>query len=295
MGVCFAAHPLYHDRRMNSICYKFMFAICLVLTLAHWGSAQESIRIRLKAPENDGQQALDDHFDSFRSQINERLAELAGDVQSVCDLDNQQLKEVTDNIIVAAETIIAAHEKTVTVNIGTYRMRIGFVLDKAGNVIPGKTEERKRNYTYFTLRTLPEASIVNSEPVAKAILDSLSEQQKPKWEVAAETRKNFLRTSAVDLFVARVDIALLLSDEQRTQLREAILGHELADALADDLRFYELNRNRHKIRTGPRPNKKYTSLVINIFDDGQLSEWKRIFEFELARLQNPARGAVRLR
>lgn len=272
-----------------------MFAICLALTLAPWGSAQESIRIRLKTPENDGQQALDEHFDSFRARINEQLAELAEDVQAVCDLDEQQLKKVTDDITAAGETIIASHEKSATVSMGIYRKRIGFVLDEDGNVIPGKIEEKKRNYTYFSLRTLPEASVVHSEQVAKAILDSLSEQQKPKWEVAAAARKNFLRTSAVDLFVTRVDTALLLSDEQRTQLREAILGHELADALADDLRFYELNRNRHKIRTGPRPNKKYTSLVINIFDDGQLSEWKRIFEFELARLQNPARGAVRLR
>ena len=129
--------------------------------------------------------------------------------------------------------------------------------------------------------------------MAKAILDSLSEQQKPKWEVAAETRKNFLRTSAVDLFVARVDIALLLSDEQRTQLREAILGHELADALANDLKYYELNRSRRKVRTSPRPNKKYTSLVINILDEGQLSEWERIFEFELSRLQKQARALIR--
>ena len=278
---------------MNSIFYKFIFAICLALTLTHWGSAQESIRIRLKAPEDDGQQALDEHFDSFRARINERVAEIAGDVQSVCDLDDQQTKGLTDDIVAAAETIIASHEKSVTVSMGTYRERIGFVLDEDKNVIPGKIVEKKRDYTYYSLRTLPEASIVNSEPVAKAILDSLSEQQKPKWEVAAETRKNFLRTSAVDLFVARVDIALLLSDEQRTQLREAILGHELADALANDLKYYELNRSRRKVRTSPRPNKKYTPLVINILDEGQLSEWERIFEFELSRLQKQARALIR--
>ena len=280
---------------MSSILAKFFSAAFVALAFAQCGMAQDSIRIRLEAPGNDGLKELEDYYDSVRLQILEEVTGLVQEVQFVCELDEQQANKLVEEISVATNAAIASEQQEKVRSLGRFQTRIGFVLDEAGNVIPDKLEKRSRNYTYFTLRTQLNSSFANSDQVAEVISNSLAEEQRLKWKAAVAERVNFLRSSAVDMFISRVDIALLLDADQITRLREAILGHELSDALADDMRYAEGNRLVRKSRYGSKPETKYTALVSEIFDEAQLESWKKKFEPELARLKKPRNSQERIR
>ena len=283
------------EKQMSSIPAKFVLAALLALAFAQFCTAQNHTRIRLKAPETDGREALEEYFVSYSERIHSEVTDLARDVRTVCELNEQQMDKLVETVNAAADLLIAAEYETNVNSLGTYQTRIGFVLDENGDVNPDKFEKLPRNMTYFTLRTRSETSITNSDEVAEVVSDFLTDQQRLKWDEAMTERENFLRTSAVDMFVGRVDIALIMDEEQNAQLREAILGSELADALAEDLKFSELNRQVRRQRLGARHETKYTDLVRTIFDEEQLIEWKRLFEPELAGLKQPRKSPTRTR
>jgi len=266
---------------------KLVFAVCITAVFTCSSLGQQRIMISIAAPENDGQEAFDEHFDLLQSRVLARLDAAVEEVRVACDLNEEEQAELNTAVVTAAKTVIQNNRTEKELDLRKQQKRAGFVVDENGDIVEGEIEKRARNRLQVSFRSLSELAVERSSAIKRAINDSLTEEQKQKWQIAVTERESFLRNSAVDLFVSRVDFALLLSEEQRTQLSQAILNHELADALADDIRYGELTPTRSGSRYKAIQEPKFVDLVGEILDEDQLRGWKAVFEPELAMLKRP--------
>lgn len=267
---------------------KLAFTICLTLFFTHHCNGQFQTRIQLDANKGiDGRAALDEYFDGIQTRSQARLAIVIEKVRVECQLDDDQVQELTETLDLISEKIVYSEKMDQLITLRRHQQRVGFVLDENGDVIQGEVKNQTRKQAEIGIKTISEIAIEKSEVVQRTISDSLTPAQNEKWDAFVTKQADSMRTSAVDLFISRMDLLLILNDEQRTQLREAFLNDEFADALADDSRFAELNRTHTVARVGNRQEEKYTHLVSDILEEGQLKEWKRVFERELAALKKP--------
>lgn len=116
-----------------------------------------------------------------------------------------------------------------------------------------------------------------------SVLDNvLSGEQRDAYKAWRDERQRLLRTSVVGQFIAEIDIALLLTAEQRKSLT-TIIEEEFGDELVRQF-LYEVGQNRYrKIDRVPTP--KYLYLVEGLLSEDQLEEWKKSVEYLLQNLK----------
>lgn len=123
----------------------------------------------------------------------------------------------------------------------------------------------------------------------KAVSSVLTSEQKAAYDKAVKEREAFVRKTAVASFVARVDLKLLLSAEQRQKLTGLIdknFGKQLAKKVGQSAQnvFFI---NRAGGRAAPPISHKELKPLLS---EAQLGEWQSSFEPELNRLKGGGFG-----
>ena len=130
---------------------------------------------------------------------------------------------------------------------------------------------------------------VTKEPRwVKSVEKVVTKEQRETYVAKVKERAAFARKAAVAAFIARVDVKLLLSPDQRQKLT----------ALVDD-DFGKLMGERISQRSGQRiffmgGGERQTAPIAHeelkpLFSEAQFAEWKQTFENELNQLK-PQRG-----
>ena len=117
----------------------------------------------------------------------------------------------------------------------------------------------------------------------KAVASVLTSEQKAAYDKALKQREAFVRKAAVNSFVARADLKLLLSPEQRTKLAVIVdekFGKQLASQVnGPNQAFFFVTR----AGANGKPPISHEQLKP-VLSEAQLGEWKTSFEPELARM-----------
>lgn len=223
-----------------------------------------------------------------KAEAENRMASLLADIDRACDLSDAQLKKLT----VASKGAVKSYMAAATKNVVSSTKQAGFKFDPDNPPDANEEEENEkfvpgRNFVMLDLN--PDAKNKDAEYQTiwtSTIKKTLSEQQTKKLDSWLDQRKSFIRNSAVDNFIAKVDLKLLLSRDQREKLTVWVdknHGQQLAERIASPP-----VQNQGVIFLGQgqaiiQPDATIHLEVAAILSDSQQNQWLRSFQPELDR------------
>ena len=222
-----------------------------------------------------------------------RIVSLLAEVDQVCDLSDVQSKK----LMVASKGAIESYMASETKKIADATKDAGFDFDPDN---PPKTKEAEddkiklnqaRGFVMLDLTKKKKNSDVEHQRIwINALEKTLSDQQNKKLEASLEQRKNSLRKFAVNAFIAKVDLKLLLSLDQREQLTVFVDKHH-GQQLAEELETPKIQNQGVMIlgegQATISPDANIHSEVAAILSQSQRNQWIRSFRPELDRLGRP--------
>lgn len=122
----------------------------------------------------------------------------------------------------------------------------------------------------------------------KAVEKVVTKEQREQYDAAVKARAAFARKSAVAAFIAKVDLKLLLSPDQRTKLTALVdeeFGKEMAKRVGQSTGGMFFFGGQQGRATAPIAHEELKPLL----SEAQFAEWKQTFEKELNQLK-PQRG-----
>lgn len=252
----------------------FLFTFLALPTLA-----QTDVVIRLSNT-NDGEEEFAGILQNFRNSAQFRINGRIQEIQRACDLNEDQLKRLRAASKGAMKKFYNAEKEEKQKTLERYQQQAGI---NVGDEDEDDNFQVNRNIA-FVLR-LKKGELIEKEPLwVKSVKKILTDEQKEKLEQAKTQQEKQLQEAAVDQFVARLEVQLFLSPEQREKMK-AVVEEHLANYVVRTL-YHPIERNRAIGQFAP-PNEEseYSEFVKGFLSEDQLKEWNRWVEPEIEKLQ----------
>ena len=211
---------------------------------------------------------------------NSRMEIRVADINRSVQLDDAQLRKLQ----IAAKGAVQSYIEKEGKVLAERARKLGFDFDIAAELDEPVDQARRSIPTGFYG--------ANSKKIVETIENEkiwLSSVEKILTKEQYETHNNLLQERitqhenlALDLFIARADSTLLLSKEQRKQMRDAI------EVRYGDQLSARLTRHFARVNEPRRTMKKEidTTIVDNILTEAQLAQWKISFGAEIEQMDS---------
>ena len=249
-------------------------------------------------------------YDQYMSQLNnkraaaeERIAVRLSDIDLACQLDDGQKKKLE----VASKGAVNSYMKGVVKQLIKNAKRGNFDFEPDNPPVEDEGEEEEdqvqiRQVNRFVFLNgapfgVQQEPTVEQEKIWGNSLDkTLTLEQVEKLTTWRNERNRSNRTAAVNHFVARVDLSLLLTFEQREKLIvwvDESYGERLSGTLGQNpnpaRRVVVIGRNIGGAPDSPRETKPAVAEILN---EPQQKVWAKSFQNELDQLNRPKPNGV---
>ena len=303
----FKTHLINGKRHMNKL------SQLLILSLAGLAAAPASGQIFIN-----GRPAGGDTTAARKKAFERELATKIGDMKRACELSDAQVKKLqlaAKGAVASSMTKFKAQQKKMRERMRGMRVGGPGVLieeaeddddedaaegeeadaDEDEELVEGNFAVAVNAVNMIGGGRSSQISVATEPRWTMAISSVLTSEQKAAYEKAVKEREAFVRKTAVASFVARVDLKLLLSAEQRQKLTAVIdrnfgkqLGQKVAQQNQRQGMFFFTETTT---RFNGKPPISHDELKP-LLSEAQLGEWKSSFEAELDRLRRTGFNAV---
>lgn len=221
---------------------------------------------------------LENFRNSARFQINGRLAE----IQRACDLDEEQLKRLIAASKGALKNLYNNEKEEKEQMLKRYQQQAGIDVDDEDD---GDEEELPMVRNFAFIVNFKSGDSIEEEPLwVNSLGKILTDEQKEKLENVRKAQEQHLKKAAVEQFVARCEVQLFLSPEQRDQIKKMVDEH-LADIVVRPLYHTPPRARAIEQFTPPDESSQYGDMVKEFLSEEQLKAWNRLVEPEIKELQ----------
>ena len=254
--------------------------LCLTATIALGGtfvSAQDnrpktSVERRNERLANTYLSQLKD----LRSTANYRLQSRLADIDRAVELSEAQERKLK----IAAKGAVQNFMEKENERLIAQARKIGFELDLTAEIDQGV----QMTVSYSRSRNVVAQDVEKEKIWQNSIENVLTEEQNQTLTAWLEERNAFRMNTALDLFIARVDTLLLLSPEQRVELRE-VVGARYGKQLWQKLEK-QMNRNGISSNRRSKVQEFDVEWVSEILTESQLEQWRQSFAPEIKRMDD---------
>ena len=269
---------------------SILLGLLLLLSSATFVSAQVVNRVEIQLNREDMIRSKNERLQSSyliqlrdnKSMAESRMNNRVSDITQAVELSEAQNKKLK----IAAKGAVGSYLQKQIEFMAQRAKTAGFEFDPDGEILANARATSARS---LQARQPGVFKAVENEKIWLSSIDRiLTEEQRESLETWQQARKDYREKAAVDLFVARTDTVLLLSGEQREQLREAI-KERYATALASKLEKQMAGgRVTVNIRRGQNggQQKKDDPVFSEIFSEHQLEQWNKTFDSEIRNLES---------
>ena len=222
---------------------------------------------------------------SFRNTLNSnkamaesRIANRVAEINRVANLDDAQLRKLQ----IAAKGAVQSYMEKQDEEIVARAKQLGFEFDPAAEPEENEGNQVRATVSYGTRTNL--RSVENEKIWQTSLENVLSAEQNETYKNLLQERVTSRENLALDLFISRADMILLLSPEQRQQLRD-VIGPRYGDQLTQklDRQFTSVGLNTPRFKSGKE--EVDTAMVDNILSEAQIEQWKRSFGSEVKAME----------
>lgn len=234
------------------------------------------------------------------------LAFLVGDMQRTCELSEAQVKKLqlaSKGAVASAMEKFEKQQKQMRVRLRQAGVNLPPGADEnAGNAEDADKEEEEvlEPPAFDPVNVLNlvangvggpagrSGGVAKEVRWVKAVEKVVTKEQREQYAAAVKARAAFARKSAVAAFIAKVDLKLLLSPDQRTKLTALVdeeFGKEMAKRVGQNTGGMFFFGGQQGRATAPIAHEELKPLL----SEAQFAEWKQTFEKELNQLK-PQRG-----
>ena len=215
---------------------SILLGLLLLLSSTTFVSAQVVNRVEIQLNREDMIRSKNERLQSSyliqlrdnKSMAESRMNNRVSDITQAVELSEAQNKKLK----IAAKGAVGSYLQKQIEFMAQRAKTAGFEFDPDGEILANARAASARS---LQARQPGVFKAVENEKIWLSSIDRiLTEEQRESLETWQQARKDYREKAAVDLFVARTDTVLLLSGEQREQLREAI-KERYATALASKL------------------------------------------------------------
>ena len=269
---------------------SILLGLLLLLSSGTFVSAQVVNRVEIQLNREDMIRSKNERLQSSyliqlrdnKSMAESRMNNRVSDITQAVELSEAQNKKLK----IAAKGAVGSYLQKQIEFMAQRAKTAGFEFDPDGEILANARAASARS---LQARQPGVFKAVENEKIWLSSIDRiLTEEQRESLETWQQARKDYREKAAVDLFVARTDTVLLLSGEQREQLREAI-KERYATALASKLEKQMAGgRVTVNIRRGQNggQQKKDDPVFSEIFSEHQLEQWNKTFDSEIRNLES---------
>ena len=212
----------------------------------------------------------------LRGTANYRLQSRLGDIERAVELSEVQERKLK----IAAKGAVQSFMEKENERLIAQARKIGFEVDLTAEIDQGV----QMTVSYSRSKNVVAKDVEKEKNWQNSIENVLTEEQNQTLTAWLEERNAFRMNTALDLFIARVDTLLLLSPEQRVELRE-VVGARYGKQLWQKL---EQQINRNGISSSRRSKVKEFDVewVSEILTESQLEQWRQSFAPEIKRMDD---------
>jgi hypothetical protein len=238
---------------------------------------------------NDGGREVASYLESLQNSAELRLNGRLKLIQSTTRLPDEDLAKLRVAAKGAVARFVEKEKVAKDALLKSHRQRLGIKVDDDVVEDREKKDEKKVKANVIVQRLgAPQTTVaiqtilsdeVEESPVWKNTLkEVLSEEQLQTYRVELARQEASHRAAAIDAFMAKIDMALMLTDDQKPRIRE-IVDEGFGNVLLKNLR---ISNPRGVIRAQTPP--AFSSIVDHILTPEQLAEWNLSIDPELQQI-----------
>ena len=233
--------------------------------------------------ENDGEAQLENFLSDFQEAAEFQIHGRIQEINRVCNPTDKQLQKLRVAAKGALNAFLEKETEEKRTALRRYQEQAGIVKKDDDGAEPAGPAILRFLF-FFTIR--PGEFVERESRWNKSLEKILSGEQKEKLEEVRLEQQKFLQATAVEHYVAKLELRLFLSAEQRAQIQTVV---------EDNFSLLLVKLLKHKpdaestlaeIVGGVGPEPEYTELVREILTEKQLKEWIRFVEPELRRIKD---------
>lgn len=276
--------PIHRLSLKSSWCIVFCFLLCW-LGRHELRAQQILIRMGGENPNLENYNQLNGVLENRRDAARNRIKSHLLDIDRVCELSPKQRTRLE----VAGKGAVVSYSDRIAEELTESARKIGVEFQQGNPPKEDPDDEDAAVGQGLTVMNFDEDNklTIDSERIwVASVRKTLTESQAKKLKAWTIARQKMIQQAAVDHLIARADLKMFLSRQQREKLK-AYVDQEYGPQLVKQMKAPP-KQNRRMFLELPRQRVNVTvdGSVKEILSDSQLEIWKMDFQVDLNMLEN---------